>query len=92
MAQKILPGTRRAGGSKKAPRRKPAPDTTAILGALNDGHAIAATAHWALVRMEEAPSEGQDVGEIAIALDHGLALLRKAIDETDVAFGQLVRT
>lgn len=84
----------RAGGSVKARKTKAAPswpDTTAILGQLVDGLAIAGTAYVALSRAADGSSVDPppDLEAIATTLDHGLALLITAISDTDKAFLKL---
>jgi hypothetical protein len=67
------------------------PDTTAILGQLVDGLAIASTAYVALSRAADGSSVDPppDLEAIATTLDHGLAMLITAISDADKAFLKL---
>jgi hypothetical protein len=82
-------------GKCKTTRRKPAPqsspDLDAILGALSDSLSIIATAVNALVGAEEraGTASAADVGDEIVALQHGVACLRRGYDALDVALREV---
>lgn len=59
------------------------PNISIVRGQLEDGLAIATTAYTALVHaVDGSADEPPDLGQIATTLDHGLAILIRAISET----------
>jgi hypothetical protein len=76
--------------NKRSPARTPAASVYAILGKLSDAISVVATAANALQGAEERSGSvnAEEINDEIITLIHGVACLRTAYDEMDVALRQ----
>lgn len=88
------PRTSRRRGHSADRQRAPSlsvPDFNALLGDISDAMAVLATATRALIAAEqcEGTTQGQDVGNEIVTLQHGAIRLKHSYDALDVALREV---